>query len=233
MFVAHRGDLDVAKENTLASFKAAMQSPIQMIELDLRLSSDNVWMVIHDQTLTRTINIHAWVKDYTAQELQQFSIPTLEEVLKLVNGQVSLYLDLKGLLGLQQHHALWDQLTAVCEDQETGWDYSKLYLASFNEEIMYEMMHLKITSGIKFPLGMIYDHYLDVGNPDETLLDQMDFVSVNCDILTEEYIECLKDRELQVFCYTCNDLLMLRKYLNMKVDGILSDFPQLFSLLND
>jgi glycerophosphoryl diester phosphodiesterase len=106
---AHRGWSSKAPENTLAAFQKAIEQPhIDMIELDVQLSRDGVPVVIHDFTLERTTNGSGYVGDYTLKELKQLdagswyaeafageTIPTLEEVLQLVQGKKTLNIELK------------------------------------------------------------------------------------------------------------------------------------------
>jgi glycerophosphoryl diester phosphodiesterase len=54
--VAHRGLSGGAPENTMAAFKKAMDLAVDMIELDVHLSSDGQIVVIHDDSLNRTTN---------------------------------------------------------------------------------------------------------------------------------------------------------------------------------
>ena len=88
----HRGSAGICPENTLLSFKTALEQGADGIELDVHLSKDGVPMVIHDETLERTTNGKGFVKDFTSDELQAFDagrgekIPTLKDVLKLLDG---------------------------------------------------------------------------------------------------------------------------------------------------
>lgn len=91
---AHRGASGYAPENTMDAFKLAVKQGAEGIELDVQLSKDGIPVVIHDETIDRVTNGHGYVKDYTLEELKNFTImkgkyqeyehskiPTLEEVL--------------------------------------------------------------------------------------------------------------------------------------------------------
>ena len=72
------------------------------IELDIQLSSDKVPMVFHDAELSRICGVEGKIWDYTCAELQQMqlfdsgeTIPTLEEALTLIGGQVPILLEYK------------------------------------------------------------------------------------------------------------------------------------------
>ena len=103
---AHRGLHDGNKgdtpENSLLAFEKACRAGYG-IELDVQLSRDGVVMVFHDYTLIRMTGKDGKVCEYDAAELKELSlanteqkIPTFTEVLALVDGRVSLLIELKG-----------------------------------------------------------------------------------------------------------------------------------------
>ena len=74
LILGHRGASAVAPENTIAAFSQAIQDGADGIEFDVRLSSDGVAVVIHDDTLNRTGLISGAVSALTAAELQQIDV---------------------------------------------------------------------------------------------------------------------------------------------------------------
>ncbi len=103
---AHRGlHGEGIPENSLAAFEKACVAGIG-IELDVQLSSDGEVMVFHDYTLVRMTGEEGKVSERTAEELGALflaesdeKIPTLCEVLSLVDGRVPLLVELKGESG--------------------------------------------------------------------------------------------------------------------------------------
>ncbi len=104
---AHRGlhgKLDYeyyAAENSITAFERAVERGFG-IELDVRLTKDNVAVVFHDDTLERVTNGKGRVKDFMFSELRELSlegtadtIPTFEEVLSLIDGKIPLLVELK------------------------------------------------------------------------------------------------------------------------------------------
>lgn len=99
---AHRGLHDNRHpENSLAAFEYAIQRKVA-IELDVRLSKDGEVVVFHDSMLQRMTGQAGSVADKTAMELNQMSlnatkhtIPTLSQVLGLVQGRVPLLIEIK------------------------------------------------------------------------------------------------------------------------------------------
>lgn len=90
-----------APENSLAAFRRAVDAGYG-IELDVQLAKDEVPVVFHDFTLQRVCSAAGKICDFTAEELKQFhlngtkeTIPTLQEVLELVQGRVPLLVEIK------------------------------------------------------------------------------------------------------------------------------------------
>ncbi|MEL6649618.1 MAG: glycerophosphodiester phosphodiesterase family protein [Bacteroidota bacterium] len=115
IIIAHRGWSSQAPENTLAAIRKALEVNADMIEFDVHLCKDKVPVVIHDPTLERTTNGSGAVQDKSLFELRQLDagtwfgedfaderIPTLSEVMALVQGKCPLLIELK-----------WDEEGAV------------------------------------------------------------------------------------------------------------------------
>lgn len=99
---AHRGLHDSTRaENSMSAFAAAKELGFG-IELDVRLSKDGELVVFHDNNLSRVAGKEGKVIDFTAEELSRVSllgtddgIPTLKEVLDLIDGAVPLLIEIK------------------------------------------------------------------------------------------------------------------------------------------
>ena len=98
--IAHRGFSEEAPENSLAAFQKAIEAKAEMIELDVRLSSDGEFAVFHDKKLNRTSEGRGALKNFTAKELteidngswfsRKFSrerIPLLKDILPSQNAE--------------------------------------------------------------------------------------------------------------------------------------------------
>ena len=103
---AHRGLHDESKaENSMSAFRAAKENGYG-IELDVRLSKDGELVVFHDATLKRVCGLDQRVVDLTLSELKKIklgttedTVPTLKEVLELVDGRVPLLVEIKQDMG--------------------------------------------------------------------------------------------------------------------------------------
>ncbi|HEY8443475.1 MAG TPA: glycerophosphodiester phosphodiesterase [Clostridia bacterium] len=100
--IAHRGLHNAeAPENTLAAFKRAKDAGYP-IELDLRIIDDGTIVVFHDEKLSRLTGSDGYVTNLVKEKLKDYKIlkteehiPTFEEALELVNGQVPLLIEIK------------------------------------------------------------------------------------------------------------------------------------------
>jgi glycerophosphoryl diester phosphodiesterase len=112
---AHRGlHLDYP-ENSLSAIKLAADKGYG-IEFDVHLTKDNIPVIFHDDTLSRMCSVKGYLRDYTYEQLKEFrlmgtdeKIPTLEEVLKIVDGRVPLIIEYK----VEKNNA--NKLCRICD----------------------------------------------------------------------------------------------------------------------
>lgn len=128
--VAHRGASDTAPENTLPAIAAAVKEHADYVEIDIRMSSDGVPVVIHDSTVDRTTDGTGAVSEMTAAELlaldagswfsEEFTgtrIPTLEQVLGLASGAgMSVIVEYKGKWSPEAVRTTVDLIAATALD---------------------------------------------------------------------------------------------------------------------
>lgn len=103
----HRGAMYFAPENTLVGFDLALEMGMDSIELDVRPTSDEVLVLMHDSTLDRTTNGTGSVSEMTLAEVQQLvavsefdgipdqPIPTFAEALEHLRGRAIINVDAK------------------------------------------------------------------------------------------------------------------------------------------
>jgi glycerophosphoryl diester phosphodiesterase len=94
--LAHRGDWRHAPENSLGSIAAAMAVPgCDGIEFDVRLSSDGVPVLLHDETLDRVQGRPGRVDQTPAGELEELGVPSLADALSAIPHAMTLDVELK------------------------------------------------------------------------------------------------------------------------------------------
>lgn len=76
--IAHRGNSHEFPENTIASLRSAIQIGIDFVAFDVQLASDEVPVLIHDESLVRTAGLPKSVFDLTGRELQRTEVSERE-----------------------------------------------------------------------------------------------------------------------------------------------------------
>ncbi len=105
--MAHRGNQVACPENTLAAFRRALADGADIIETDLHVTADGVFVCIHDATVDRTTDGTGAVAEMTLAQIKALSasygrpefaserVPTLAELCQITPPDVALALELK------------------------------------------------------------------------------------------------------------------------------------------
>ncbi len=206
--IAHRGifDNDRIPENSIKAFKEALNKKYA-IELDIHLTKDNEIVVFHDDLLDRMTNKKGNISNYNFIELQKtkllntnYTIPSLDEVLTLVNGKVPLLIELKGkAIG----HKLEKELIKKLDNYQGDF-----LVQSFNPFIVaYFRFHKK-----EYIRGLL------ISNKNFNKLKygivikycKPDFLSVNKKLFNNKII----NKNIPVFAWTINSKEDVEKYKN-------------------
>jgi glycerophosphoryl diester phosphodiesterase len=231
--VAHRGISGKMPENTLAAFSRACEiQGINMIELDVRLSADEQVIVLHDRTLQRTSTGNGAARQYSVAEIKEFDagswfdpafskerIPTLEEVLVLVNKRRWVNIELKSDFFFPEKHGLLER-RALETVRSLGYCDHVLF-SSFNHGMVGAMKRLDQ----KARTGVLYNVYRDYGRMPSKLARRVGaevFVCARHE-LTQRMLDDARQSGVAVYVYTLNSTTVVDKMIAMGVDGILSD----------
>ena len=96
--LAHRGDWRKAAENSIAALEAAVAVPgCDGVEFDVRLSSDGVPVLLHDESLARVQGRRVRVDQLRAAELEDMGVAALTDALAVIPHRAHIVVDLKGL----------------------------------------------------------------------------------------------------------------------------------------
>lgn len=99
--IGHRGAAGLHPENTLRGFRYAIGLGVDAVECDVHLSSDGKLIVMHDDTVDRTTDGAGRIAEMSLAEIRALdagdgeTVPTLEELLELVDGRCGLLCELK------------------------------------------------------------------------------------------------------------------------------------------
>jgi glycerophosphoryl diester phosphodiesterase len=107
--VAHRGASASHPENTLEAFQGAIDAGADAVELDVRMTADEVPVVMHDLDVSITTDGSGFVHQLTLAEIKALDaskgagprteVPTLAEALDLLSGRVGVNIEIKNLPG--------------------------------------------------------------------------------------------------------------------------------------
>jgi glycerophosphoryl diester phosphodiesterase len=218
--IAHRGASGYAPENTLAAFEKALGMGVDEIEFDVQLSKDGAVVVIHDKFINRTTNGKGLVANKSLIELNELDagkgekIPTLQEVLDLVNKKVSVNIELKG-----KGTAL--PVSIIIKDyvQNKGWKYSDFFVSSFDHKELHVFKQLlpQIEIGALI-IGILvhYDRYVKLGAYSLNLWSKM---------VRKSVVDSAHKKGLKVYAYTVNSPEEIKKMKAYGVDGVFTNYP--------
>ncbi len=223
--IAHRGASAYAPENTIAAFRKAKELGAQWFELDLYLSADGIPVVMHDNTVDRTTNGTGRVSDKTVEELQRLDagswfdaafagekIPTLEEALVFAKGTMGIYIEIKDTNSALPEKVLDLLRTHDMEEDVVIQSFSLDQLAAtraLHKEIAIEYLtgaykEIDLQKAVSVSAGSINPSFRD---------------------LTGSDVQQIHRLSLRVVPYTVNDPGDMERLLDMGVDGLITDKP--------
>ncbi len=100
-FSGHRGYKAKEIENSKAAILRAIRENLDYVEVDIRVTSDNVLVLFHDNSIKRLFKKNGSINKYTFKEIKNFyyedgqQIWTLQEFLELIKGKIKAILDIK------------------------------------------------------------------------------------------------------------------------------------------
>lgn len=219
--IGHRGAKGHVAENTLASFQKALDLGVHMIELDVHQCASGELVVLHDETIDRTTSGSGLVSDLALSQLKMVSIevvhqvPTLVEVLELVDRKCVVNIELKGT---NTAKATLDILATYIGEKH--WQPTDFILSSFDWLALEEVHRLNPN----IPIGVLTATDIDLA------IGFAKFVRAQAihpyyHLLTTESVSKIKENQLKIFPWTINapeDIAVIKA---LNVDGIISDYP--------
>ena len=225
--IAHRGASAYAQENSAESFRKAFELGADMVEVDIRITADNVPIIGHDSSLKRLYGIDSQISDLTLEELQAATqsspIMTFDETAKICRElHLGLYLDIKEFN--------WTAAEAILASLSEHGMMKHSIFGSFRPDYLAEIKTHRPDALISILFGSIHI--------DPVALAQ----SVNADyvhpcwenrapephkLLTPEWIQNVRDANLGIVCWHEERPSEIEALWNLGVDAICSDMPEL------
>ena len=227
----HRGARGEAPENTLPSFRAAVNAGVKRVELDLHLSSDRQLMVIHDPTLKRTTTIRGKVAQHTAAQLQQIDaryalpnwpvpcpIPTLKSLFEACPEIEHYQLEVKSGSAGQSRivlHAIGELVAEFGLEQRVVITSSSRTLLRYARDSRYAL-----------PTGLVEEY--GILDPIKSARRYgCDYLVLNWKLCTCERVRQAQQAGLHVSVWTVNEPASMLRLAELGVDSLITDVPHL------
>ncbi|MPZ54312.1 MAG: glycerophosphodiester phosphodiesterase [Acidimicrobiia bacterium] len=237
MIIAHRGSRTLWPENTMLAFREALALRARYLETDLQATSDDVLVCHHDRSVVRTTDGVGDVADYTLERLSRLDaayrhrvdgsfpfrgedlrVPTLRQVLTEF-PEVGFVVDLKS-----------DDMEVLLVDLLDELDaFERVIVGSFSDRRLVRFRQLAgpraLTSGgpreiVRWRFGG------GASVPDPQVL-QVPVGRRGLTVVTPAFIRSAHSRGRQVHVWTINRPVEMRRLLDMGVDGLITDRPDL------
>ena len=218
--IGHRGAMGYAPENTLLSFKKAI--PLcDMVELDVYVCKTGEVVVFHDHRLERCTNGTGQVMDKPFIELRALDagegqqIPTLAEVLELVDNQVAINIELKGPGTAYPVFQVVDQFI-----KDGRYTLDRFVISSFNHPELNHFKALAPEASIGCLISCIPADLAAIAGS-----VQAEYLNVSGEFISQELVDDAHRRGLKIMVYTVNELDDIAYIKGLGVDGIFSNYP--------
>ena len=243
--IAHKGASGIAPENTIAAIQLALDMGVDMIEIDVRNTHDEEIVVIHDASLDRTTNGTGLVHDYTLEEIRELDagswfgdaryagekVPTLKEVLDLVDGKCQVLIEIKHM-DHPHYHDFAEKLIDVIREEKNGYEWIILqseeaeYLEAAHEYDDHVQTKKLMIGEDSTPLLAFYiETKMHMGRAKED--DRMKALNPEYHTLSTRRVFRMHARGFQVYTYSPNTESDMIKMLHMGVDRIITDYPDI------
>jgi hypothetical protein len=217
--IAHRGDVSKGVENSLEALEAAAKGKAAYAEMDILLTKDHQFVVMHDYNLKRLAVVDKDVKDMTLAEVQGLKIqqdghtshiPSFEEYVKRAKE-----LKMKLLVELKPHGAepenYVDLFVQKMRDLGNEKDYPAMSLdLSVMEKVEKKAPEIKTGYVIPIQFGRFQN-------------DSVDFFAIEDFSYQEDLVTQAHEMKKELYVWTINDKQKLTKYLQQPIDGLITD----------
>ncbi|MCH8532548.1 MAG: glycerophosphoryl diester phosphodiesterase membrane domain-containing protein [Saccharospirillum sp.] len=225
--IAHRGSPFNAPENTLSAIDAAIAEGADYVELDVRRTRDGVLVLLHDRDLRRVAADPRtiWQVDY--EELREMDVgswfsaefageqvPTLAEAVERIRGRAGLYLEIK------QQPGAPDLVADVIAELEALEMIDQTILAALELSALQQARQL----APDLRLSMLV--HSSVGSLASL---PVDILAMRDALATPQNVRLWRSHGYEVHLWTVNDARDMARLLDIGVDGIITDRPELLS----
>lgn len=225
LIIAHRGASAEARENTIAAFERAIALGADLIELDVRCTSDQVLIVHHDPEIQ-----HQAIQNLTWAEVQAIDIevPRFDQVLACCQGRIGLDVEIKES-GYE---------AAVLKALDSSFSTDEYVITSFDLNTIdcVKQLNLGISVGLLLEPKMVNNLSKNEVNQLKQKIKTIgvNFLAPNWQVLNSWALSALSIQNSTFWIWTINDPIMMQKMmLDLRISGIITDKPNLALDLRD
>jgi glycerophosphoryl diester phosphodiesterase len=218
--VGHRGAPMQEPENTLASFRRAIDMGVDWIEFDLREIRDGVLVVIHDDTVDRTTSGQGKVSDMTFEEIERLDaghgqkVPSLQQVIDLARNKVKMDMEIK------QPGIEADVVSAIVKNNVVGQCMISSFMLDALEKVKKlssDIMTAAIMEKMPENAEACMDHLLhDV---------RADAVMISIKIASVPFVGELRRNAFKIGIWNADTPDQIEKYAAMRPYFLCSNYP--------
>jgi len=219
--LGHRGACGYEPENTLLSFKKALEIGVDMIEFDVRKTVDDKLVIMHDAAVDRTTDGTGLLADMTFSQLRKLDagkgqkIPTLQEVFDLVDRKVCVDIEIKEAESVSELVLIIDRYI-----NEKGWSYDDFLVSSFDLSALQNFQKLAPAIQLMPIFSRLPVDWLGVTKNLPANIMAISYKSISKKIIVDAH-----QNDISVIVYTVNDPKKIFQMIKLGVDGICSDYP--------
>lgn len=218
--IGHRGACGYAPENTLASFRKALEIGVDGVELDTHPTKDGEIIVMHDETVDRTTDGTGLIREMTLDEIKKLDaglkfkeefkgekVPTLKEALQILKGKW-VHIEIK-------QQGIEDRVIEIVRSMGMA---KKVCIVSFHQDSVKRAK--EVSPEIK--TGLISEKIEDLQS---AIGLKADAFSLDHTVVDEKIVKEVHRHKLLLSVWTMNTEEELRRMVEMGADILVTDFP--------
>lgn len=217
--IGHRGARGLAPENTIASFRKALEHNVDEIEFDLRVTKDKVVIVNHNPYLTDAGGNKLTVQKYTYKQLLEHKtdLPEFEAAARYINRRVPMYIEVKERVDIKPIVTIINKLL------NDGWQASDLLLGS-KSQITLKALHKELPHIQK----IVIERWSAIKAHIRARQVNTKRLSMNHHVMWGGLIAAITRRGWEIYPYTLNDVQKFKRWQKYGLQGTITDFPDRF-----
>ena len=221
--IGHRGSKGYVAENTLESIKHAILLGVNGIEIDVFKCLSGELVLSHENNLKRLTGKSGQLEKLTLGELKKFlvvgkyKIPTLTDVLQTIETPLFVNIELKGLNTAQATSKIITNLS-----KSTSWRLENFIISSFNWNELEQFRSIDKNT----PVGVLLSNSMSINEAIEFGKKiNAQAIHPNFKLLNEKTVKKIKNNGFKIYTWTVTSKDDINYMKKLKVDGIISDFP--------